>query len=245
MYGIPIDEHEQQRNDKQHAKFLLLLDGRLHLAPIQHPQKILDIGTGSGIWATNMADKYPEAQVFEIEDAEEDWTFRKNSFDLIYGRELIVSIRDWPKLIKQSFDHIRPGGFLELAMTNPATRCDDGSRDLEHSYFAYSGKLFYEVTQKMGSPLDAMDQWEAQFAEAGFVDIQHFDLKVPMGPWAKDQRLKKIGLLELHNLNEGYEAYLLRGLTQVLGFSKEEATVMMAKGRSEFLNPRYHTYVHL
>lgn len=95
MYGIPIDEHEQQRNDFQHAKFLLLLDGRLHLAPIKTPQKILDVGTGSGIWAIDMADRYPSAQVtgmdiaavqphwvppnchFEIDDAEEDWTFRK------------------------------------------------------------------------------------------------------------------------------------------------------------------------
>ena len=95
MYGIPIDEHEQERNDTQHAKFFLLLDRRLHLAPIEAPKKILDIGTGSGVWAIDMADKYPEAQVvgidiagvqpncvppncqFEIEDAEDEWTFRK------------------------------------------------------------------------------------------------------------------------------------------------------------------------
>jgi len=93
MYGIPIDEHEQQRNNIQHAKFLLLLDGRLHLAPIKTPQKILDIGTGSGTWAIDMADNNPTAQVigidiaavqpqlappncqFEIEDAEDDWSF--------------------------------------------------------------------------------------------------------------------------------------------------------------------------
>jgi hypothetical protein len=156
-----------------------------------------------------------------------------------------MSIRDWPKLIRQSFDHLRPGGYLELAITNPATCCDDGSLDLEQSYFAHSGKLFYEVAQRMGTPLDAMNKWENQFAQAGFVDIRHFDLKIPMGPWPKDKRLKKIGLVELHCLSGGYEAYLLRGLTQVLGFSKEEATVIMAKGRSEFTNPRYHTYVHL
>jgi len=155
-----------------------------------------------------------------------------------------MAIRDWPKLIKQSFDHIRPGGYLELAMVNPATCCDDGSLDLEHSSFAYSGKLFYEVAQKMGTPLDAMDKWEAQFAQAGFVDVHHFDLKIPMGPWPKDKRLKKIGLVELYSLNEGYEAYLLRGLTQILGLPREEATVIMAGGRREFTNPKYHTYVH-
>lgn len=168
-----------------------------------------------------------------------------SSFDFVYGRELITAIRDWPKLIKQSFDHLKPGGFLELAMTNPATCCDDGSLDLKQSSFAHSGHLLYEVAQKMGTPLDAMDSWVAQFQQAGFIDIQHSVFKVPMGPWPKDKRLKGIGLLELHSLKEGYGAYLLRGLTQVLGLSVEEANVIMAKGRSEFTNPSYHTYVYL
>jgi methylase of polypeptide subunit release factors len=40
------------RNDFQHCKFTLLLNNELHLAPIkQDPHKILDLGTGSGIWA--------------------------------------------------------------------------------------------------------------------------------------------------------------------------------------------------
>jgi hypothetical protein len=50
-YGLPIDEQEQDRNDLQHAKFLLILSD-LHLAPIRNdPAKILDLGTGTGIWA--------------------------------------------------------------------------------------------------------------------------------------------------------------------------------------------------
>lgn len=50
-YGLPIDEQEQDRNDLQHAKFHLVL-GDLHLAPIRdEPTKILDLGTGTGIWA--------------------------------------------------------------------------------------------------------------------------------------------------------------------------------------------------
>lgn len=34
-----------------HHTMSLVLDGKLYLAPLENPQKILDIGTGTGIWA--------------------------------------------------------------------------------------------------------------------------------------------------------------------------------------------------
>jgi ubiquinone/menaquinone biosynthesis C-methylase UbiE len=40
-----------------HHIFGLLLGGKLHLAPIEkNPQNILDVGTGTGIWAIEMAE---------------------------------------------------------------------------------------------------------------------------------------------------------------------------------------------
>jgi hypothetical protein len=51
QYLLPNDEPEQEREDMKHAMIVHVCDGRLHFAPLEQPQKILDLGTGTGIWA--------------------------------------------------------------------------------------------------------------------------------------------------------------------------------------------------
>ncbi|KAG5947513.1 hypothetical protein E4U59_000875 [Claviceps monticola] len=52
QHVLPIDEMEQSREDVKHAMLMMLTENKPCLAPIgDHPQKILDIGSGTGIWA--------------------------------------------------------------------------------------------------------------------------------------------------------------------------------------------------
>jgi hypothetical protein len=39
-----------------------MFDEKPFFAPLQNPQRILDVGTGTGIWVLEVADQYPEAQ---------------------------------------------------------------------------------------------------------------------------------------------------------------------------------------
>jgi hypothetical protein len=48
-YPIPNDDIEQNREDMKHAMVLELTDGKLVHAPIgDNPQKVIDLGTGTG-----------------------------------------------------------------------------------------------------------------------------------------------------------------------------------------------------
>lgn len=50
-YQFPNDEPEQEREDMKHSMVVNLCGGKLHYAPLKNPQQIIDLGTGTGIWA--------------------------------------------------------------------------------------------------------------------------------------------------------------------------------------------------
>lgn len=53
-YLFPNDEEELNRMDIEHQNCLVQFDGKLHLCPLNNPREILDIGTGTGLWAIDM-----------------------------------------------------------------------------------------------------------------------------------------------------------------------------------------------
>lgn len=261
--GLPVDEDEQDRNDLQHCKIALLLDNRLHAAPITPtPQNILDLGTGSGIWAIDMADRFPSARVigndiapvqptavppnceFEIEDIENDWPYAKDSFDFIHAREFLLAIRNWPRLIQQSLAHLKPGAYLEISGTYPHPTSDDNTLPTDSAYVEF-GDTMRRIADILGTPIDAPTKWRAQLEEAGFEDVHETIYKLPSSPWPRDLKLKQIGAMELTNFSEGAEAFMLRGYTQILGGSLEAAQLLFASARREVRNRKVHGFVFL
>jgi len=55
-YFMPNDDSEQERLDLYHHIFLTLLGGKLGTAPLDNPHRVLDVGTGTGIWAIDFAE---------------------------------------------------------------------------------------------------------------------------------------------------------------------------------------------
>jgi 16S rRNA G527 N7-methylase RsmG len=64
---LPNDEQESERLDIHHALMLHLLNGKLYWAPISNtPQRVLDLGTGTGIWAIDFGN--PSIKLFMPEE---------------------------------------------------------------------------------------------------------------------------------------------------------------------------------
>ena len=120
----PFDREEVERLELVHLIFTMTANGNLHLAPINwHPQRVLDIGCGTGTWCIEMADAYPSAEVvgvelspsqpmlvppnliFHIDDFDDEWNYTC-SFDYIHARLLAGRIRDWARLVRQCFEYV-------------------------------------------------------------------------------------------------------------------------------------------
>jgi ubiquinone/menaquinone biosynthesis C-methylase UbiE len=258
---VPIDDRELNRNDLQHYKFLLLLDEQLFLSPIpEKPQKILDLGTGSGIWAIDVADQYESAEVigvdtaptqpdvlppnviFEIDDVENDWLWPESSFDLIYGRELIMAIRDWPRLIRQAYRHLKPGGYIELSGSYPSFQSDDDTLPADSAYVE-TGQIYFDMSERIGSSGHEVRNWKQYLEEAGFVDVQQRIFRIPTNPWPKDPTLKKIGAFELLHYRDNIANVFARGYSQILGGDPAYFELLMARARKEVANRDMHSWV--
>ncbi|KAI8225905.1 Secondary metabolism regulator LAE1 [Colletotrichum sp. SAR 10_96] len=138
---MPNDESERARLEIQHQLFKLCLEGGLTATklPKDRPLNILDIGSGTGNWAIEMAQQYPQAKimgvdlsaallptnvpsnvVFEVEDATDPWDREKNSLDFVHMRNLVGGgVPEWKPLFEQAYEHLKPGGMIEFAEVRP------------------------------------------------------------------------------------------------------------------------------
>lgn len=55
-YMYPNDSMESDRLDLQYGALKTLHDDKIYFAPLKDPRRILDIGTGTGIWPIEMGE---------------------------------------------------------------------------------------------------------------------------------------------------------------------------------------------
>jgi ubiquinone/menaquinone biosynthesis C-methylase UbiE len=139
-YVLPKDMQEVNRLDFQHYMLRQVRRGNSD-APITQPRDVLDVGTGTGRWALEMALTWPQANVIGLDivpppiDAGaaaqdirppnyafvpgnilEGLPFSEASFDYVHQRMLVGAIpRDrWSGVVQELVRVTRPGGWIEL-----------------------------------------------------------------------------------------------------------------------------------
>src|ERR1700733_527829 len=67
--------------------------------------------------------------------------------------------------------------------------------------------------------------------------------QMPIGPWAKDPKLKVIGGLMRVQMIQAIPSFMLAYYTRILGYSMERTQVTMALVRREFQDRSLHLYL--
>jgi SAM-dependent methyltransferase len=194
---------EQARLDLQHHIYRLCQGGALYCAPIKEPQSVLDIGTGTGIWAIEFADEFPGALVigtdlspiqpdfvppnlkFYVDDFESPWEFPEvGNFDFIHWRSLSGSTGSWSKLYQQAFNNLKPGAWMEAQEYDAWIYADD---DLQLDKAPWTLSWVTQLSKSsvdFGKPLNVGRFHKGWMEEAGFVDVEEKVVKVCSAPMA-------------------------------------------------------------
>ncbi|KIV88712.1 hypothetical protein PV10_08370 [Exophiala mesophila] len=258
-YILPNDEAELDRLDLQHHLMKLTFGDRLTTVNFEEGkelQRVLDVGTGTGIWAIEFADLHPEALItgvdlsptqppfvppnvsFEIVDITKPWSF-SYTFDFIFARMMTGAFGDWKAFIQETYDNLNPGGVIEIQDVHFDVGSSDGSLP-EDSALRMWSKYMLEASRTLGVPLDSVLSVKAQLIEAGFEDVQQTVQLWPMTWWPKDPRHKKIGLWTYHNMSGNLLGISVAFFTRGLGWTVEELEVFLAKVRTDMKNTQFH-----
>ncbi|KAL8404367.1 hypothetical protein RB594_009279 [Gaeumannomyces avenae] len=260
-YFLPNDEEEIERLDLQHHVMTLTIQGKLCLCPKNEgAHSVLDLGTGTGIWAMEYADAHPEAEVigvdlspvqplfvppncsFEIDDLEKEWTWTKK-FDFVFSRMMTGSFADNRSIVEKAFNQLEPGGYFEAQDMVVPLGCDDGTLS-EDAPLSRWLKVMMESMVVMGRPLlsSSEQQWKDLMEDVGFEDVRHTVYRWPINRWPRDPYYKELGAWSLENMDAALEGASLAPLTRGLGWTKEEVLVLVAQVRKDLRNTRIHAY---
>lgn len=229
----------------QHDGFKALLDGRLLAAPVADSVgRVLDIGTGCGIWAAEFAADHPEATVIGIDvfpqpniaappncrfllmDTEQDWDLA-GGFDLIHTRLVPFHADAVRAVLRRCYRHLEPGGYMEMQEAWPPCRTDEpaGTPDHQSKVIEWT-RLRLEAASKLGINQAITGELPELLSGAGFIAVQSRELQWPIGPWMEDEGMKAAGDLNVELLRQSMQG-LSKELLAEIGMGERQVDELL------------------
>lgn len=262
VYMFPCDEQEQDRLDIFHKVFTVarVSDGLIYAPHPTTDARFLDLGCGTGIWAIDVANKYPESFVLGVDlaaiqpsnhpkncafyapfDYESPWALGENSWDLIHLQMGCGSVTSWPSLYRRIFAHLKPGAWFEQVEIDFEPRCDD--RSLDGSALRSWYQYLKQATEDTMRPIaHSARETMRHLQDAGFVEIDHQMVGLPLNPWHQDDHEKTVGRWYNLAISESIETLSLAPFSRVFRWSVDEIKSLAAKVQSEAFDKEIHCY---
>lgn len=281
-YLLPCDSTEQDKLDIMHALLRAAREEKLLNAPTKalelppgptgERSRVLDLGCGTGIWLNAMAEKWPEAEFLGVDmnmmgpatllpnvdirvpwDYESPWALGEESWDIIHLQMALGSVQNWGTLYRRILTHLKPGsGWFESVEIDFQPRCDDGTLQggrLVEWWERYVRDAFKTVER----PIEYNEGTGAALMEAGFKDVQHVSIRIPLNSWPPDKNEHLSGQWWTIAMSPGVqgtggygmEAYSLAALTRIYGWPADHVRRLCEEALAQAADPNVHAYNNL
>lgn len=215
-YLLPKDAQEDQRLHFQHHVLYKTISNH-YLAPLSPATAtaMLDVGTGTGIWAVEMATLFPGAHIigadvrlsslpralpltcfFVQANILEGLPFPDQQFNYTHQRLLAAAIpaAKWLGVIHELVRVTRTGGWIELLEIGDTIQQAGPATKRLLGWMADIGK-------ELGFDGDILHHLGDLLTQAGCSDVEAQDILVPLGMWSGP-----IGQMMKTDLLHGYDA---------------------------------------
>ena len=174
--------------------------------PLAAPHLIIDVGCGTGAVSRYLGSIYPEAQIYGIDLTPvpsqskppnvhyiqgevrslltHDERLSPSTASFIFSRLLILGMADWPGYIRDMTSLLQSGGWIEMQEFVFELYRHGKCCSAEWGWL----RALHEAAEKRGWDLRCGGRGEEYMKQAGLVDVQAIEYRIPMGTWAVEAR---------------------------------------------------------